>query len=389
MSTNSVIRNMCAAWEAKQTNRYQIPTGPEEYHDMLLKAEQTFASYIGTRFSLGVNSGGSAITLILEHLRMRDDVDCEIVYTNCFTFNAVPSAIVNAGMRPILVECTRGLTIDLEDLERKFKKFGGKILLLSYMRGMIPDVDKVKALCKQYEVLLVEDAAHAYGIEYKGRKIGSFGIASAMSTQSNKLINTGEGGFICTNDEDLMARSIIRAGSYEMYWKRHGEMTPSKSVVMKYIYTTPNASCRMSNVQGAMALAQFEDINKRIENLNFIHASLSNALGGAAEVIKQEDFVTTPVYDSIQVRVEGLNENQSHRLAANVRKHFKFALFATETNARYFKTWKFIENIDKLEFPKTTESLENVFDMRISHSSTKDDTLKISETILQAIKQVT
>jgi len=138
---------------------------------------------------------------------LRKRVTSDLVYTNSFTFNAVPSSIVNAGMTPVLVECTEGLIIDIVDLRKKFESRGGKILLLSYMRGMIPDVEKVKALCDEFGVLLVEDAAHAYGIDYKNRRIGSFGVASAMSTQSNKLINTGD-SLLSTYDREISEKSI-------------------------------------------------------------------------------------------------------------------------------------------------------------------------------------
>jgi len=381
-----VIRHIKGAWKACQTNRYQVPKSEDtEMHHQLLKAEQAFADYMENRFALGVNSGGTALTLILESLKER--VDSDIVYTNAFTFNAVPSAIVNAGMTPWLVESTPGLVLDLEDLELQFKEKKGKILMLSYMRGFVPDLDRVVKLCKKYGVLLVEDAAHAYGIEYKGHKIGSFGIAAGVSTQSNKLINTGEGGFIVTNDEDLMARSIIRAGSYEKYWKKHGNLTPKEELIMKYIYSVANASVRLSNVQGAMALAQFSDIEERIDMLNKNHALLSAKLGNVAEVITQESFITRPVYDSIQVRIASLKPGQAEKIQEIVQRTFKFQIFLHPSNARYYGSWKFMD-IGR-ELPVTRKNLENVFDMRLKHTLTESDISDVAKTILDAITQVT
>merc|ERR1712224_538658 len=105
-----------------------------------------------------------------------------------------------------------------------------------------------------------------------------------------------------------MARSIIRAGSYENpgYWKKHGRLTPREDLIMKYIYSVANKSVRLSNIQGATALAQFDDIEQRIDMLNNNHRLLSEKLGDIAEVITQDKFITRPVYDSIQVRIASL-----------------------------------------------------------------------------------
>lgn len=380
-SPDLVARNMVGAWNARQTNRYQKPHGPEDMHHMLLKSEKAFADLIGTKYALGVNSGGIAITLIIEHLSTR--VKSKVVYTNAFTFNAVPSSIVNANMKPCLVECTPGLVLDLEDLKAKFISEGGKILVLSYMRGFVPNVEEIVALCEKYDVLLIEDAAHAYGIEYKNQKIGSFGVAAAVSTQSNKLVNTGEGGYILTDDADLMARSIIRSGCYEQYWQKHDAMTPPEELVMKYIFTTPNLSVRLSNVQGAMALAQFDDIQERIDMLNKNHSVLKEKLEDVAEVITQIPEVTRPVYDSIQIRLKGLNMDQCRMIETQVKKKFKFQIFLHEANARYFGSWRFMKAGN---LPKTTKSLQNVFDMRIRHDASAELLNDIASTIRNSIQ---
>ena len=96
-----------------------------------------------------------------------------------FTFNAVPSAIAHAGCKTVLVECTDTFVIDLEDLEKKIKSTGSKCFILSYMRGRVPDVDAVVKLCQEHGVYLIEDAAHAYGCEWKGKKIGVRDVLAA------------------------------------------------------------------------------------------------------------------------------------------------------------------------------------------------------------------
>ena len=143
-------------------NRYQAK---ESACNFLLKSEEFFAQYVGMKYALALNSGGIAISLGLEAMKRvlfkEDDFDQIRVYSNAFTFNAVPSACVVAGFRNTLklIEATPELTIDLdhletcikEDLESKRFAPGKMILVLSYMRGRVPDMHRVMELCKTYE----------------------------------------------------------------------------------------------------------------------------------------------------------------------------------------------------------------------------------------------
>jgi len=356
------------AIECGQTNRYQKPLN-EQDKDLLLKAEIKMAKFIGTKYALGVNSGASAIFLVLKAIESR--LRNKIVYTNAFTFNAVPSSIVHAGLTPVLVETTEGLVVDLEDLETQFQKHNGGCFVLSYMRGFVPNLEDVLELCKKYDVIMVEDAAHAYGIKYKDQMIGTFGIASCLSTQSNKLINTGEGGFIMTNDDDIQAYCIIGCGCYEKYYLRHLEMCPPEESIQKVINRVPNYSMRLSNIQGAMVNSQIGHVQHTIDKLNETHAYLREHLNSDLQLILQIDEVTQPVYDSIQVRIKSLSDKQASEFAEKMRTKYKFQIFKHEDNARYFKSWKFMENDRDLK--QTQENLTKVYDMRVSHKFTKED----------------
>jgi len=371
---------------ANQTNRYQKPmTQNEDHAHLLLKAEEKFAKLLGVKYCVGVNSGGTALKFCLQGIE--DRVTSKIVLTNAFTFNAVPSAIVNAGFIPHLVETTPSLCIDLEDLELQIENTGAQILMLSYMRGFVPDLDAILEICERRNVILVEDCAHAYGIQYKGKMVGSFGVASGLSTQSNKLINTGEGGFLLTNDEEIMARSIIAAGSYEKHWMKHGSMTPSEDMIERFRKSVPNQSVRLSNVQGAMASVQFDDINERISALNGNFSKLKSMVSGNpnVKVIMQANFITTPVYDSIQMKVDGLTQAQRETVQDEVQKKYKFQIFMHPENARYYKSWHFMEWARR-PLPVTERNLENVFDMRISHTATTDELSDIATTILESVE---
>ena len=108
------------------------------------------------------------------------------------------------------------------------------VLLLSYMRGRIPNINKLMTIVKKYNVVLIEDCAHAYGCLWDKKKLGSFGEISIISCQSNKLISTAEGGFILTSDDDLMACSLIASGCYENLYLKHEFLSPSENYINKY-----------------------------------------------------------------------------------------------------------------------------------------------------------
>ena len=84
------------------------------------------------------------------------------ILTNAFTFHAVPSVIHHAGAVPVLVESNREWAMDAEDLDKKASESGAKVLLMSYMRGHVPDMDAVMEVVKKHNLILIEDCAHAY-----------------------------------------------------------------------------------------------------------------------------------------------------------------------------------------------------------------------------------
>merc|ERR1719428_2826895 len=167
------------------------------------------------------------------------------------------------------------------------------------------------ALCERHGLYLIEDAAHAYGCEWKGKKIGTFGRSSTMSTQANKVMNSGEGGFLCTDDDHIMAKAIIHAGSYEELYAKHCEMSPPAEVMKQYRMTRINYSLRMTNLQGAILFPQVAQIDIRREKHNAIYAKLTKLLAEHPRIkIPEQPPQVTPVYDSLQFSIADVSEQQ-------------------------------------------------------------------------------
>ena len=191
-------------------------------------AEAEFSKFVNSRFSLGVNSGGCALTLaikiILDFMKNKKHTSTNknnLVMTNAYTLSPVPGAIVHAGGDPLFIECDQAsYSLNFDNLKKVAKSSNSKVLLLSYMRGRIPsDLEEIVSYCKQNGIMIVEDCAHTLGCRFRSRNLGNFGDIAVYSLQTNKLINCGEGGFLCTNCPYIISKAIVYSGSYANYGK--------------------------------------------------------------------------------------------------------------------------------------------------------------------------
>lgn len=188
-------------------------------------AEVEFARFVNSKFALGMNSGGCSLTIavkiILDFLTNESSKTSNVVMTNAYTLSPVPGAIVHAGGVPLFIDCDRSSYSISFDSFKKVAEFSqAKILMLSYMRGRIPpDLEDIVSFCRQKNIMIIEDCAHTLGCKYRTQHLGSFGDIAVYSLQTNKLINCGEGGFLCTNCPYIISRAIVFSGSYAHYDK--------------------------------------------------------------------------------------------------------------------------------------------------------------------------
>ena len=249
------------------------------------KLEEEFAALLGREYCVAFNSCGASLAAAMIAAGVERD---DKVLMNAFTLAPVPGAIAHAGAEPVFVDITVDLLIDLDDLRRRHADTGSKWLLLSYMRGHIPNVDEVMAVCDELGVSVIEDCAHTMGGAWDGRPTGTFGIAGCFSTQTFKHANSGEGGLLVTDDEDLAAKAILLSGSYMLYGQ-HGAR-PDDEVFERHRATTPNFSMRMSALAAALVRPQLGMLAERAEIWNERYAQLAAGL-------EQLDGVTLPERD--------------------------------------------------------------------------------------------
>ena len=227
-------------------HRYNVAAG--EVGEVAL-LEQEFAAAMGSRYALAVASGGHAMATALRAVGVQPG---EAVLSNAFTLAPVPGAIASMGAVPVYVGVTEALTIDLDDLEAKADR--AKVLLLSHMRGHICDMDRLMAICDAAGVMVIEDCAHTMGATWNGVMSGRHGLIGCYSTQTYKHMNSGEGGFLISDDDEVMARAVILSGSYMLYGRHLA--APGPEVFERVKYVTPNVSGRMDNLRAAILRPQ-------------------------------------------------------------------------------------------------------------------------------------
>lgn len=185
--------------------RYGISLGSEvdpRFQGKVYKVEEEIAKYCGLRHAVAVNSGTSALLTALAGLAIGPGDE---VIAPGYTFIASLSSIVYAGAVPVLAEVDRTFNLDPEDVRAKITP-RTKAIMAVHMMGNPARLDELKAIAEQHDLLLIEDAAQAFGATYKGRPVGSIGDIGAFSFNVYKTITSGDGGMIVTDDEEVYRR---------------------------------------------------------------------------------------------------------------------------------------------------------------------------------------
>ncbi|MBD2603453.1 aminotransferase class I/II-fold pyridoxal phosphate-dependent enzyme [Scytonema hofmannii FACHB-248] len=354
------------------SNSDELNDEDEQLATEVAKLEYEFSLYTKHKYVVGVNSCGSAIFLALKAGGVKYG---DKVLTNAFTFTAVPSSIVHTGGIPIYVECNSGYVIDIEDLKRKIADhLDAKFFVLSHMRGHISDLDTVRNICEQAGIYLIEDCAHSLGAEWDGKLVGYHGQIACFSTQSYKLLNSGEGGLIATNNEELAAYCILAAGSYEKLYKKHLARPVDDNLFEQMKPHVPNFSLRMSNLTAAVLRPQIEFLENKISQGRQKYHRLVEILNSVRNI-----YIPSPLEqvkhapDSLQFNLLGLTSEQVDKFVQQTSERgVAIQIFGRADNSRYYKNWQYsFTEIPTLE--KTESIISSACDIRLPSNFDFDD----------------
>lgn len=198
----------------------------------IAELENEFKKYLGMRYAVSFNSGRSSLFAILQSLNLEKGSD---VLLQAFTCNAVPNPVLWAGLNPLYVDCDKDtFNIDADDVRAKITP-NSKVLIIQHTFGLPADMDEIVSICKERNIFLIEDCAHALGAEYKGKKVGTFGDAAFFSFSRDKVISSVYGGMAVTNNSSL-AEKLLQAqrtfGYPSQYWTFQQMLHP---ILLHYI----------------------------------------------------------------------------------------------------------------------------------------------------------
>ena len=367
---------IAAALEVLQSGRlHRYNLGPGEIGEVAL-LEREFADHTGARHALAVTSGGYAMATALRALGVGPG---DRVLTNAFTLAPVPGAIASVGAQPVFVGVTEGLTIDLDDLASKADR--ADVLMLSHMRGHLADMDALMAICDAHGVTVIEDCAHTMGAAWRGVPSGRWGRVGCFSTQTYKHMNSGEGGFLTTDDDEVMARAVMLSGSYMLY-ERHGTVPPAE-VFDRVKYATPNVSGRMDHLRAAILRPQLRRLQDQCARWNARYRAVEEGLRGTpgltlTERAEAERYVGSSIQFLLLDWDSGDVAEVLRRCAARgVELKWFGGAEPTGFTSRY-DSWRYAPSAP---MPATDRILRSIVDMRLPLTFSLEDCAQIARII--------
>ena len=376
---------IAAAVEVMQSGRIHRYNTAQDDPGQVALLEQEFATAMGAKYALALASGGASMTTALRAIGVGPG---DQVLTNAFTLAPVPGAIAAVGGVPVYVDVTEDLVIDLDHLAELAQSTGARTLLLSHMRGHLCDMDRLMKICDAAGIQVIEDCAHTMGASWNGTMSGRHGVIGCYSTQTYKHMNSGEGGFLITDDDLIMARAIILSGSYMLY-DRHLAAPPAE-VFEKVKYLTPNVSSRMDNLRAAILRPQLRDLARQCarwtERYRAVEAGLRDTPGlTIVERPTPESFVGS----SIQFLLLDWSEtavNEVLRRCADRGVELKWFGGAEPAGftSRY-DSWRYAP-VEPL--PKSDRVLRAILDMRLPLTFSLEDCAQIARIIRAEVSAV-
>ncbi|UWQ17839.1 DegT/DnrJ/EryC1/StrS aminotransferase family protein [Jannaschia sp. M317] len=342
--------------------------------------EVAFAAQTGAAHALAVASGGYAMGCALRALGVGSG---DAVLTNAFTLAPVPGAIAAVGARPVLVEVTEDLVLDLADLEAKAGQ--ARVLMLSHMRGHIVDMPALMAICDAHGIAVVEDCAHTMGAAWDGHPSGRWGKIGCYSCQTYKHVNAGEGGLIVTDDADLAARMILLSGSYMLY-ARNGT-APGEDVFARHKGLMPNVSGRMDELRAAILRPQIRDLPQQVARWNALYRALEDGFGGAPGLRTiPRPQAEAYVGSSIQLLVDDARAVPDF-VAGCAARGVEWKWFGGDRPVGFTSAHRHWDYVAPHDLPRTDAILCRLIDLRVPLTFDADDCALIARIVTEEAAQ--
>ncbi len=225
-----------------------LRTGQISQGSNVIELEEKFALYTGAKHAIAVNSGTSAIEVVMRSL----DVSGKEVLVPTNTFVATASGVLFAGGKVRLVDVSPGtLSIGIREIKQRVTRDTAGVIVVHIGGIVTPEIEEIRDWCAQEGLWLFEDSAHAHGSAMNGKFAGTFGIAGGFSFFATKIISSGEGGIIITDDDELAESARLL--------RNHGKPSPWIT-----FHTRLGSNWRMSDITAVIALSQLGRLDEII-----------------------------------------------------------------------------------------------------------------------------
>jgi perosamine synthetase len=267
--------------------------------------EEGFAKYCGVKYAIAVSNGTVAIHLALVALNIKEGDE---VIVPDLTFIATANAVLYSGATPVFADIDPvNLCISPESVKNKITSRTRAIIPV-HLYGHPADMDAINKIAEEYGLYVIEDAAEAHGAEIQGVKVGGLSFCSTFSFYGNKIITTGEGGMITTNDKSFYEKCRFL---------RDHAMDKNK----RYWHTAMGFNYRITNLQAALGCAQLERIDDFIVKRKQIFDWYTKYLEGFQGISLNRHYPwAKPVYWLVCLEVENFSEQKREEFIVSLKK---------------------------------------------------------------------
>ena len=331
--------------------------------------EKKLAEKVNSKYSLFVCNGTAALKLGLIALGVKPGDE---VITQSFTFVATVEAILELGAIPVITEVDKTLNMDPLDLEKKITD-RTKAIIPVHMAGVAAKMDEITAIASKHGIPILEDSAQTLGATYKDKMLGTIGDAGIYSLDIGKVITTGEGGVLVTDDEELFlkARAYSDHGHEQNPDVPRGEDTRS---IWGFNY-------KVTELQGAIGLAQLKKldfiIEKQRENKKYLKDGIKDISGiEFREIPNQDGDASDTLIFFVETREKALNIAENLSKEGIGTKNLPDAI-----NWHFAGTWTHIfynypeydgKNLEQV-WPQSTDYLRRAIALPIMVNTTKEE----------------
>ncbi len=362
-------------------SNYIAPLG-----EFVNRFEESVKDYAQCENALALNSATAALHLALRVTGVEQD---DIVLASSFTFIASVAPICYLKAKPVFIDCdeTFNMDIDLLKLAIKESEKKPKALILTHLYGNAAKMDEIVQICEKENIVLIEDAAEALGSFYKGKALGTFGEFGAYSYNGNKIITTSGGGMLIGKDK----QKIERARFYS---------TQARENCLHYEHLDYGYNYRLSNVLGAIGVAQMEVLEQRVLKKREIYEWYKEFLGDSFVFLDELENSRSNRWLSTALIDFDKNEINAYQKCIEISQkdlilHPKISKLITDLQKEQIETrplWKAMHTQEVFKGAKAyvNGNSELFFQKGICLPSgtamSKDNVREISELIIKSIK---